>query len=152
MVYGIAGRGHRRQSGRLKQLAMVAHQHPVGPHQSFRPVSRRNDIFAGLHPVPLAKVQSGPMQHIAIVGRKANHRAHGQPAKDHERHVLRCPVDVVEQYALGKTARNESGIVGVKDGREDDLLETIVVVGAQRIDFGASRLWKRSAAMEWRSV
>lgn len=145
---GIAGRRHCRQPRRLEQLPVIPHQHAVRPHQPLRPVSRRNHILARLHTIPLAQMQCGPMQNITVAGRKTDHGAHRETAEYHERHVLRRKVDVVEQYALGEAARNESGVVRIQNGREDDLLEAIIVVGAKRIDFGASRLRNGGATVE----
>lgn len=49
--------------------------------------------------------------------------------------MLRSPVNVIVQIALRKAARYECCIVCIQNGGEDHLLETIVVVAAQRFDF-----------------
>lgn len=135
MMHRTAGHRHRRQPGRLVQLAVIPHHHAARPGHPLRPVPRRYYVLARLHAIPLAQMQRRPMHHIAIVGRKAHRRAHREAAHNHKRHVLRRPIDVIVQEARRKTARNERRIVRVQDRREHRLLEPLIVVAAQRFDF-----------------
>lgn len=62
-------------------------------------------------------------------------RAHREQRYECHEEMLRHPEFVIEEILIDKTPWNEATVVSIEHWSEDDLLETMIKVGAHLADF-----------------
>lgn len=89
------------------------------------------------------------MKNVAVFDWKAVARAHREEADPREEHVLSHPELVVEEMPRNEADGNESRVVGIQNGCEDDLFESIVEVAAHQKHFLSYVNSVVGAAVKW---
>lgn len=90
---GRDGRGH--DTARLIQFTRVFYERSGRPYHQFGPHNRRRCVRSRFDAYPFTQVKWCHVHDIAVVGRKAAHRAHRESAQHEKSQMLRCPIQII---------------------------------------------------------